>query len=244
MKDNAVDVVQLSKNHLRRNIRQKIRVLSTDAIELQSKQIASHVIGLTEFVSSKGVGVFLSMDKEVDTGYILSDLFQSDTYDLGIGGEYNEYNEADPKPPQRRKVYVPRVTNYNGKGTMDMLRVGGGWSEILQYDTNRWGIPEPSTHAAVRMENALQQQSSMLDLDVLIVPCVAFDAQGQRCGHGGGFYDRFIEELQTKRNEAGQQKATLIGVALEEQLVEHVVAGRYDTVMDYVVVPSGAMEMQ
>jgi 5-formyltetrahydrofolate cyclo-ligase len=75
------------------------------------------------------------------------------------------------------------------------------------------------------------------------VPCVAFDSHGRRCGHGGGFYDRFIEELQQKREEAGQEKATLIGVALEEQLVETVVVGKYDTVMDYVVVPTGAIEM-
>jgi len=78
-------------------------------------------------------------------------------------------------------------------------------------------------------------------LDVLVVPCVAYDKIGRRCGHGGGFYDRFIEELQDKRERAGQKKAILIGVALDEQLVENVVSGRHDTVVDCVVSSSGGV---
>jgi 5-formyltetrahydrofolate cyclo-ligase len=237
----SVDVVELSKHSLRARVRNTLKHIQN--IDVQSKEIASHVIDLPVFQRANGVGIFLSMDNEVDTGYLLGDLFHSDTYDVGVGGLY---------PEQRRKVYVPRVTNYEGKGTMDMLRVGGGWSEICSYERNRWNIPEPSAEDAKRMENALDGSrrtdgesghERWLDMDVVVVPCVAFDSHGRRCGHGGGFYDRFIEELQQKREEAGQEKATLIGVALEEQLVETVVVGKYDTVMDYVVVPTGAIEM-
>lgn len=237
----SVDVVELSKHSLRARVRNTLKHIQN--IDVQSKEIASHVIDLPAFHRANGVGIFLSMDNEVDTGYLLGDLFHSDTYDVGVGGMY---------PEQRRKVYVPRVTNYEGKGTMDMLRVGGGWSEICGYERNRWSIPEPSTEDAKRMENALDGSrrtggesghEMCFDMDVVVVPCVAFDSHGRRCGHGGGFYDRFIEELQQKREEAGQKKATLIGVALEEQLVETVVVGKYDTVMDYVVVPTGVIKM-
>ena len=232
--NDAVDVISLSKNRLRRDMRAKIR--QVEDISEQSRRIAEHLVGMNEFVNANGVGIFLSMSSnELDTGYVLSDLFHSDKYDVGVGGVYGEEEgEGEEEEEEewkrrrkrkRRKVYVPRVTDYGGKGTMDMLRVGGGWSEICGFKRNRWDIPEPSKQASARMENALRGGSAdgsaggsaELDLDVLIVPCVAYDKIGRRCGHGGGFYDRFIEELQEIRERAGQKKAILIGVALDEQ---------------------------
>jgi 5,10-methenyltetrahydrofolate synthetase len=249
----AVDVIGLTKDRLRRTVRNTVR--SVKNIDVQSKDVACHVIRLPEYVNARGVGIFLSMaSNEVDTGYILSDLFQIDKYDVGVGGEYGRgmsreggvgrkggEGDAGEGSLLPRKVYVPYVTDYTGKGTMEMLRVASGWSEICGFERNRWDIPEPTADAALKMENAMLTGCS--DLDVLIVPCVAFDRNGRRCGHGGGFYDRFIENLQRKRIGEGKQRATLVGVALGEQLVDHVVAGKHDVVVDYVVVPEGVVRV-
>jgi 5-formyltetrahydrofolate cyclo-ligase len=51
-------------------------------------------------------------------------------------------------------------------------------------------------------------------IDVVIVPCVAFDAGGWRMGWGGGHYDRYLPRC---------PKAHLIGVAFEVQRVDSVV---------------------
>ena len=129
---------------------------------------------------------------EVDTGYLLSELFRADKYALGTKyvevGEHHVDGYALERP-LGRKVYVPRVLSFDGSGKMEMLRVTGGWYEVLSFNEspNQWGIPEPCEKAAKRMENALTES---VDLDVLIVPGMAYDRPGRRCGHGGGFYDR------------------------------------------------------
>ena len=38
-----------------------------------------------------------------------------------------------------------------------------------------------------------------IEPEVLIVPLVAFDARGNRLGYGGGFYDRTLEMLRSRR---------------------------------------------
>jgi 5-formyltetrahydrofolate cyclo-ligase len=49
--------------------------------------------------------------------------------------------------------------------------------------------------------------------DVLLIPLLAFDAKGTRLGYGGGFYDRTLASLKTKRAigiaYAGQEAAEL-----------------------------------
>ncbi|MDO7884951.1 5-formyltetrahydrofolate cyclo-ligase [Hymenobacter cheonanensis] len=51
---------------------------------------------------------------------------------------------------------------------------------------NRWGIPEPMASLATEVQPA--------QLDAVLVPLLACDAQGQRVGYGGGFYDRFLAQ--------------------------------------------------
>ncbi len=49
---------------------------------------------------------------------------------------------------------------------------------------NHWGIPEP----------ALGEKIESLEIDMVLVPLLCFDMQGQRVGYGKGFYDRFLKE--------------------------------------------------
>jgi len=51
---------------------------------------------------------------------------------------------------------------------------------------NRWGIAEPVANPATEVASA--------QLDAVLVPLLACDAQGQRVGYGGGFYDRFLAQ--------------------------------------------------
>ena len=65
-------------------------------------------------------------------------------------------------------------------------------------------------------------------LDLIIVPGVAFDRHGNRCGRGKGFYDRFLAKTQ----------ATTIAVCFDCQLVDELPVEPHDVPAHYVVSPS------
>ena len=63
-------------------------------------------------------------------------------------------------------------------------------------------IPEPAPHTPAVAAH---------EIDILIVPGVAFTRTGQRLGYGGGYYDRFIPRCTNAR---------ILALAFEEQLVD------------------------
>lgn len=58
------------------------------------------------------------------------------------------------------------------------------------------------------------------ELDMIIVPLVAFDRAGARLGYGGGCYDRYLSTL--------RPDCQIVGIAFEEQRVDHVPTDVHD----------------
>ena len=69
-------------------------------------------------------------------------------------------------------------------------------------------------------------------LDLLLLPLVAFDASGNRMGMGGGFYDRTLAYMQHRRF---WKKPTLVGLAHEIQKVEQLSSQSWDIPLDYII---------
>ena len=88
---------------------------------------------------------------------------------------------------------------------------------------NRFKLPEPDvTNAEILMPDAL---------DLVLAPLVVFDAQRNRIGMGGGYYDRSFEF----RKQEGRDVPTLIGVAHEFQKVDELVPEEWDVRLDMVM---------
>jgi 5,10-methenyltetrahydrofolate synthetase len=138
------------------------------------------------------------------------------------------------------RVAVPRVANDAEKGAMEMIRVRSA-AEARSFAPSRWGIPQPSPQQAARAGGDV---SATEPFDLVLVPGTAFDADGGRLGHGGGFYDRFVAAQRSNagRTNAGRAPPTCVGLALSPQIVDGVpTTAGLDEALDAVVRPEGVL---
>jgi len=94
--------------------------------------------------------------------------------------------------------------------------------------TNRFGIDEPD----IPRRSLL----SVRNLDLLLMPLVAFDAQGNRLGMGGGYFDR---TLAYRIQSVGWRRPHLLGVAFAFQQVAAVPSEAWDVPLDTIVTDHG-----
>jgi 5-formyltetrahydrofolate cyclo-ligase len=83
---------------------------------------------------------------------------------------------------------------------------------------------------------ALPEDEPLVDpnqVDVVIVPGLAFTAAGDRLGQGGGWYDRFLSRIRVD--------CTMIGVGFQPQLIDAVPTEPHDITMTIVVSDAGAL---
>ena len=72
------------------------------------------------------------------------------------------------------------------------------------------------------------------DIDLIIVPCVAFDAHGNRCGHGAGYFDRCMECMEPE---------ALVMVAFEAQKIEELATEKTDIPIRTIVTEAGVLRV-
>ena len=98
----------------------------------------------------------------------------------------------------------------HGAGIMEAVVPGGDKKEY--WRTGAYGIREPVPELAVPVKPE--------DIDLVIVPCVAFDGRGGRLGHGAGYYDRYLPNL--------REDAVMVLAAFEEQRLPEIVMEETD----------------
>ncbi len=117
-----------------------------------------------------------------------------------------------------------RLNLLRGKDFLYPLCTGPGeMCALLPRGEGAWrkgafGIPEPVRE--------LSREIAPEEIDLVLCPCTAFDADCRRLGMGGGYYDRFLPRC---------TKAKFIAVAYEFQRVEALEAQSWDIPMDAVV---------
>lgn len=92
--------------------------------------------------------------------------------------------------------------------------------------TSRYGIPEPATETEWAPD----------ELDVVILPLVAFNRDGDRLGMGGGYYDRAFAFLHERPRG---EKPLLVGAAYAFQEVPGLSSEPWDVPLDHIVTEQG-----
>jgi 5-formyltetrahydrofolate cyclo-ligase len=69
------------------------------------------------------------------------------------------------------------------------------------------------------------------DIDIIIIPGIAFDLQGNRLGYGGGYYDRYLKLV--------RPETILIGITYSVLVVEELPAYPHDMPVDIVLHEQG-----
>lgn len=124
----------------------------------------------------------------------------------------------------RRAIYLP-VLGYGPVNDLRFHRFHPG--ERLRV--NRFGIPEPMPRGSNRI--------ACHNLDLVLVPLVAFDSRGHRLGMGAGFYDRTFAFLRRWRGR--WRRPQLLGIAFNFQRVAELPVEPWDIPLAGVVTERG-----
>ncbi|MFL5767298.1 MAG: 5-formyltetrahydrofolate cyclo-ligase [Actinomycetota bacterium] len=91
---------------------------------------------------------------------------------------------------------------------------------------SEFGMPEPGTGEEIPPP----------EVDAVVIPGLAFDAEGFRLGYGGGFYDRYLRRT--------RPETLRVGICFSEQVVEDVPHGDADERVDRIVTQDGTISIQ
>lgn len=97
-----------------------------------------------------------------------------------------------------------------------------------ELEPGAFGILEPMPE--LRTDEARHGRVDQMDL--IVVPGVAFDHTGNRMGQGRGYYDRLLEPIATR--PIGE-RPHLVGLAFECQLFDFLPSEPHDIKMDHVI---------
>jgi len=142
-----------------------------------------------------------------------------------IGAYLAADGEVDPLPLLRaafaagKRCYLPVLNPFAGPSLWFCE-----WREGDPLVPNRFAIPEPVPQR--------RPPHHAWQLDLLLVPLVAFDARGNRLGMGGGYYDRTLAYLGHRTH---WRRPRVVGLAHALQRVDALPKNAWDIPVDGVI---------
>ncbi|MGM0442686.1 MAG: 5-formyltetrahydrofolate cyclo-ligase [Fibrobacterota bacterium] len=129
---------------------------------------------------------------------------------VGISGEINTSPLIKELLDRKKTVVLPYCRDASHLG---LARI----RDTAQVQRGRFGIPEP--------QPSLRDNISRQELDLILVPGLAFDLQGNRLGRGGGYYDRFL---------APPLRAWTAALACNLQIIHNIPVQKHDRPVEWI----------
>jgi 5-formyltetrahydrofolate cyclo-ligase len=115
-----------------------------------------------------------------------------------------------------KKIVVPWC---NERGELELFLL----ENIDELSIGMYKILEPKAELRQRSD----KMAGPKDLDIVMVPGVAFDRRGGRMGHGKGYYDKLLQHARLD--------TPLIALAFECQMFPEIPAAAHDVFMDGII---------
>ncbi len=133
----------------------------------------------------------------------------------------------DVRTEVRTRHYLPTalagdkriVVPYCVDGELELFHL----TSMDELDVGMYKILEPKPELRERADKRVE----VAELDLIMVPGVAFDRTGGRMGHGMGYYDKLLEHARAD--------APLVALAFECQLFPEIPVAEHDIFMDQIL---------
>jgi len=158
----------MTKTELRSKMKQFLATLSKEDRHHRSLAACDKLIATPEFKNAQTIMIYMSMPRELETNTLAITAWRNG-----------------------KRVAVPRTSNdwspamairgFDAKCEMKAVEIQN-LNENMELTT--LGTRQPIHGRVV----------PLLEIDLIVVPGLAFDRHGGRVGRGGGFYDRFLTQ--------------------------------------------------
>ncbi|GAB0489120.1 hypothetical protein MMPV_000336 [Pyropia vietnamensis] len=233
--------LRLLKAALRKRVTAALRAVPPSVLAAESAAVTEALLAHPAYAAASSLAVYASMPAvELDTGPLVAAATAAGkrvvfprvlpaatvgARGTPVGGGSGSGSDGGGDGVDVASA-LPRPDN-----AMAFFPCTGGLAELNTWEVDRWGIRQPPIQgdpAGVRGS----------ELDLVVVPGVAFDAAGRRLGHGKGYYDTWLAGVaaDVRRDPDGKRRMpVLIGLALSVQMVDEVPVDELDVLMDDVL---------
>ena len=105
--------------------------------------------------------------------------------------------------------------------------------ELIPSELDSMDELEPGYYNILTPKEEFKRPVDPLEIDLVLVPGVAFDQDGHRVGYGGGFYDRFLIRLRSD--------ARKIGIGFSLQIIQTAPREEFDLPVEMIISEKGVL---
>ena len=200
---NSEQQISAKKIQLRKHLLATRNQVALELSNTANQALTSQLKQLGSFQTAQRVATYLPIRSEFPTAAIIED-----------------------RPSLNKEIYIPRISpNQNNTMQFCLLQRDSQGKIQTKLHKNVYNILEPQDLAGSDVINARA-------LDIIFMPLLGFNLNGDRLGMGGGYYDRALE---FKNNTQPNRRPYLIGLAYEAQLTHDLNPHPWDIKLDAVI---------
>lgn len=186
---------------------------SDNFIAQNKKSIRKQMLNLRDLQKNKEE---LSQ-KILDKVFNLSDFQQSNTVliYLDIKSEVRTRPQLSEFLATKKIIVVPFVSS----NSLELFHL----EDLSELEEGAFGILEPVQELRSKKDKLVSPE----EIDLALIPGIAFDSEGARLGYGRGYYDILLSDLRSD--------CLMIGLAFECQLYPKLPQEEHDICLDFIV---------